>query len=188
MKTKKTLWVLLCVSALGSGVAQADSGPVPASDARASKSPFDAMDSINSDNAMLAAQITNAKLRKQLADIQAGRDPSTPQSPTQPGIGGGPSNIMPGAPAVQAQSFPSASPRGAVVELVTTSPQVNNGAPTALIQLPNGGHVSATVGTKVPGVGTFKEVSTHSVLVENGKHVVALPFDGDDQTAAVGSR
>jgi type IV pilus biogenesis protein PilP len=188
MKTRKSLQALLCCMALGSGVAQADTAPVPASDAQAHKSQFDALDSINSDNALLAAQIKNAQLRKQLADAQAGRDPSNPQGAAQPGVSGGPSNILPGGTSVPTQAFASASPRGAVVLLVTTSPQVNKGAPTALIQLPSGGRVSATVGTKVPGVGTFKEVSTHSVLVEDGKRVVALPFDGDDQAASVGSR
>jgi type IV pilus biogenesis protein PilP len=188
MRTRKTPWALLCFMALGSGAAQADTAPVPASDTQAHKSQFDTLDSINSSNALLAAQIKNAQLRKQLADVQAGRDPSAPQGNAQPGVLGGPSNMLPGGAPVSAQAFASVSQRGAVVLLVTTSPQVNKGAPTALVQLPSGGRVSATVGTKVPGVGTFKDVSTHSVLVDDGKRVVALPFDGDDQAASVGNR
>jgi type IV pilus biogenesis protein PilP len=182
MKAQQPFVVLLIAATLGSGIAHAESNSAAAGDPPARKDIFDQLDRTNSDNALVAALIENAKLHKQLADIQAGRDPSMQQGATQPVTLG-----MPSAPAAGTQPNYPAPARGAVVELVTTSPQVNGGAATALISLPSGGRVSAAAGAKVAGIGTVKSVSIHSVIVDDGKHIYALPFDGEDP-ASVGSR
>ncbi|BCF95427.1 type IV pilus biogenesis protein PilP [Paraburkholderia largidicola] len=181
--TKTTLTGLAMVAAcLFSGVAMAENTvAAPANDAQDRKSLFDKVDSIRADNALLAIQIENAKLKKQLADWQAGRDPSGPAS-QQPTVFGT-SQPMPPAGAGSSSSGVGL-PRGAMVELVTSA---NNGAPTALVQLPSGGRILAKVGSKLPGVGTVESVSIRAVMVNDGKHSYALPFDGGDDQASAGA-
>src|SRR5471032_2627736 len=169
MRKTIALIAAITVAALGTGIARAENVAVPASDPPPRKDIFDALDRINSDNALLQAQIQNASLRKKLADIQAGRDPdkqATAQNPA-PGIQSFPIGPISTGTPVSTPAGPA--PRSALVELVSTSPQINNGAPTALIQMPNGARVPAMAGTKLQGVGTVLSVSARAVLVSDGK-------------------
>lgn len=130
---------------------------------------FEQIDRINTENALLAAKAANAKLRKKLADAEAGHD-GTATAIHQPRI----------PQPFDTQYTPpptNMAPRTAVALLVTSSPHVNGGRPTALIQLPNGSRMNAAVGTKVPGVGVLRVVSVNEVTAFDGKKTVVVPFD-----------
>jgi type IV pilus biogenesis protein PilP len=180
MKFKHSKIASVVLSAFAFSAAHAQTAPAAPTAAHAAESAFSQLDHLNSENTLLAAEIQNAALKKKLADIEAGRDPDgAPNS--APGYGAG-GRVGPAAGA--AAPLVEQRPREATVELVTTSPQVNQGKPTALISLPNGGRIGAVVGSRVPGVGTITAVSVHEVLASAGGHSVSLPFDGDSQAPA----
>jgi type IV pilus biogenesis protein PilP len=160
---------------------QADPAPAPSENSNSRATVFDTIDHINTDNALLNARIAHARLEKTLADVRAGRDPNSPQAQSAP-FGGVPSAGVPATVAAAAAT----GTRGAYVEQVTTSPLVNSGAPTADVVLASGGHFSAKVGSRIPGVGVVESVSIHSVMVNDGKKSFALPFGGDDASAPGG--
>lgn len=139
---------------------------------------YDAIDQLNTDSALLNAQIAHEKLKKTLADLVAGRDPSA--GPSQSAAFGR-QPAMEGAIGAKA-----AAARGPSVAQVTTSPQVNGGAPTADVILPSGGHVAAKVGSRIPGAGVIESVSIHSVMVSDGKRAIALPFASDGDASVLG--
>jgi len=152
--------------------AQACTPAANAEDAAGQKATiFKELDCLNSENVILHAALNNAQLKKQIADIEAGKDADNHNG-----------NGMPALP-FKLQSLPvlGGEPKGPMVQLVSTSPKVNNGQPTATIQLPSGRTVSAVVGTKVPNVGTITQVSAQQVLYRtaNGQESW-LPFASDD--------
>lgn len=144
---------------------------------------FDTIDQINTDNALLNAQIAHENLKKALADAVSGHDPAAARQQST-AFGGQPlmpNSIMPVAAAA------ANSARGAFVAQVTTSPLVNGGAPTADVVLPSGGHVAAKVGTRIPNLGVVDSVSIQSVQVNDGKRTITLPFESEADASMQGS-
>lgn len=167
---------LTCSAFVSISALAADPGPTDTAPAKLSRtSVFEQIDHLNTENALLAARTANAKLRKQLADAEAGRDGTTPamQPAAMPQPLGSPFPLQPGV----------SSPRSTVVLLVASAPGVNGGKPTALIQLPDGSRINRSVGGQVPGIGALRTVSVSEVTAFDGKKVVSIPFDGGDTSA-----
>ncbi len=181
MMARYSFFSALCAVALVAVSANAQSRPDGVdSPANPSVNPlFSEIDKINADSALIKAKLDNARLRKELTELESGR-PSTSSAP-MPQTFPGPMGLPQGA-----QQFSNATPASAVVLLVTSSPRVNKGLPTALIRLPNGSNVSGTSGTKIPGVGTLRDVSVSQVTVQDGKGVSVIPFDSGSATSSGG--
>ncbi len=137
-------------------------------------SAYTTLDKLNSENVLLRLQIENAKLRAKLAAVLSGKaQDATEGSTAQIGP-------MGGRPSFAQQSVAPITPaRESGVVMVSTSPKVNHGAPTALIALPGGGQTTATVGTRVPGFGTVTSISVNEVLVRSKGQISSLPFLAD---------
>lgn len=183
MKTSISNIVVAAAAALAASAtfAQASAPAVTADQATGQKeSTFTILDRLNTENVVLNAQIENAKLKKKLNDVLAGKDTDNAAGNSAP-VGSFP-QPMTMAPQNTAPAI-AAEPKGPSVQFVFTSPKVNGGRPTATIALANGRTVDADVGTKVPGVGTITAVSAQQVLYRgaNGREA-ALPFiaSGDD--------
>lgn len=135
---------------------------------------FKTLDALKTQKVLLSAELENAKLQKALDDVRSGKDPSAPAAAPF-----APPSMMSAPSMLQA---PPAEPKSATVQLVSSSPKVNAGVPTATIELPSGRIVTAIVGTKVPGLGTLTVVSAAQVIYRGSDgHEAALPFvaDGD---------
>jgi type IV pilus biogenesis protein PilP len=175
MKTTLSKVAVVVASALSAHIAFAQANAVPESAEQATGqklTTFTILDRLNNENVVLAAQIQNAKLKRQLDDVIAGKDTDSASGngagtfPAQPQMG-----MQVGSPLMPAQ------PSGPTVQLVSSSPKLNSGRPTATIALPSGRTVNAVVGTKVPGVGTITLISATQVLYRAGDgHEAGLPF------------
>lgn len=135
---------------------------------------FKTLDNLKTQKVLLSAQLENAKLQKQLDDVRSGKDPAGQTGNSAPGGQYSPAPSMGSLSSVP--SLP-VEPKGATVQLVSSSPKVNSGAPTATIGLPSGRIVTAVVGTKVPGLGTITVVSAEQVIYRRADgHEAGLPF------------
>lgn len=153
--------------------------PMTAEEATGQKeTTFQLLDHLNTENVLLSAQIEHQKLVNKLAQVQAGKDPDDQQSNHAP-VNNMPAPMVTNPQALM-MSGTSAPPKGPNVELVSTSPKVNGGQPTATIVLANGRSINAVVGTKLPGVGVVTLVSAQQVLYRDGTgHEASLPFGSD---------
>lgn len=111
---------------------------------------FGQLDKLRAENALLDAQVKNAELKKKLNEA----------------TGTVPAN----SPAAQASAFVAQTKSASVVSVSGT---------TAVIQLANGSSVSARPGSRIPGLGTVKQVSVREVVIADGKNLVTLPFSGE---------
>jgi len=142
---------------------------------------FKRLDCLKTQKVLLSAELENAQLKKQLDDVRSGKDTSNPAGNATAGRFAPP-------PTMGMASVPTTlpEPKGATVQLVSTSPKINDGRPTATIQLPSGRIVTAVAGTKLQGVGTVTLVSAQQVMYRaTDGHEAGLPFAAEDD---VGSR
>lgn len=115
------------------------------------------LDDLRSQNAILAEALKNAELKNKLNTM--GNSPVT-----VPGISSGLSMGNFGGT--------SSAESSALIQMVSGS----GTNLTALISLPNGGRVSAKVGSNIPGLGTVSSISLNEVLITNKKQISSIPF------------
>lgn len=158
--------------------------PMTAEEATGQKeSAFQLLDHLRTENVVLSAQIEHQKLVNKLAQVQAGKDPDDQRSNPLP-VNNMPAPMMTN-PQALVMSGTSAQPKGPNVELVSTSPKVNGGQPTATIVLASGRTINAVVGTKIPGVGVVTLVSAQQVLYRDATgHEAGLTFGSDSDSGS----
>lgn len=139
-----------------------EAAPVNAN-AGSSSALYRQLDELRSQNAILSESLKNAKLKNEISSV--GKNSPGQLSLTPGGTAGFPGNALPG---------PSA-PLSAQVQMVSGS----GSNLTTQISLPNGGSVTARVGSNIPGLGVVKSISMNEVVVVSKSQTIILPFASD---------
>jgi len=141
--------------------------------AHAESSLYEQLDSLRSQNAILAETLKNKEIQSKIENLDARGEASAPVttgdfSPSSMPSASSPASVEPARP-----------PQVQMVSGV-------GGALTALITLPGGGSIAARIGTRIPDTGVVKSISAHEVLVVGKSGLVSLPFAGEagNQTTA----
>ena len=152
----------LIALACASNVALAATAPSHETDA----SFYSQLDELRSKNAILTEQLKNFDLQNKMSN-----PPPTPGAMSQPGQLGQPSMGQPGS----SGQLPPSSAR--VEKIYGVSHKL-----TAVLFMPDGGHLHAHVGSEVPGVGQVKDISASGVVARGKKGDVTIPFmSNEDQ-------
>jgi len=124
---------------------------------------YSRLDELRSHNAILAEELKNKELQGKIDAITESTNPKG----SEPAFGG--------------QSFGKASP---LVQTVSGT----GGRLSALIILPDGGRMTARVGTRIPGAGVVRSITAHEILVTGKDGTLSLPFDSESTSTDNQSR
>lgn len=160
--------LMVALSAQAVGADAKPAAPAPVSQGTGSDvALYHQLDVLRSQNAVLTESLKNAEMRNKVNNV------TTMVPSLTPG----------GAPSMSGNAYPDSSASLSLVQMVSGSGKNL----TALISLPNGGRVTARVGSNIPGLGVVKSISLNEVAVENKKQTLILPFASDSSSATGGA-
>jgi type IV pilus biogenesis protein PilP len=166
---KKRAMMFLVCSLLAGKLSLAQDASPPA-DPVPPSAVFGQMDKLRSENAILAEELKNRKLRQEIESLSKGTAPPAGAQPVKPAPPAMPEPIKPEPPA----KTESVKPEQPLPKVLLVSGMGSH--LTALVSLPSGGRITAGVGTRIHDVGVVRSITGQQVIVAGEHGPVTLPF------------
>jgi len=178
---KKRAMMFLVCSLLAGQLSLAQDAPPPA-DPVPPSAVFGQMDKLRSENAILAEELKNRKLRQEIESLSKGTAPEAARSAGTTGVPpAGAQPVKPAPPAMPEPIKPESPAKTEPVKPEQPLPKVllvsgMGSHLTALVSLPSGGRITAGVGTRIHDVGVVRSITGQQVIVAGEHGPVTLPF------------